>query len=127
MKVDHKGRDEWKIQLIMKLIFFSFVDKNDTHEMYSKSGNIVIMSGSDANDLINEIFDSLVKRYQEGLETKIKGSSYTFERVHLLKYYLHKITLNRGSSNIKSTEWIKNKKATTNAKILKITNAFNMQ
>ena len=54
---DHKARDEWKIQLIMKLIFVSFVDKDDTHAMHTKSDNIVIMSGTDTNDTINELFD----------------------------------------------------------------------
>ena len=57
-----------------------------------------------------------MKRYQEGLETKIKGSSYTFESVDLLEYHLHKISLNRGSSYIKSPEWIKNEGVTINQK-----------
>ena len=52
---DHKARSEWKIQLIMKLIFVSFTDKNDTHAMYTKSDNIVIMSGTDTNEVINEL------------------------------------------------------------------------
>ena len=82
------------------------------------------MSGSDTNDLINELFDSLVKKYQEGLETKMKGSSYTFERVDLLEYHFHKISLNRGSSYINSPEWIKNKKATINPKNTKDNKCF---
>ena len=84
--------------------------------MYTKSDNIVIMSGRDTNDVINELFNSFVKRYQEGLETKMKRSSYTFERVDLLEYHFHKISLNRGSSYINSPEWIKNKKVTINPK-----------
>ena len=42
----------------------------------------------------------------------MKGSSFTFERIDLLEYHLHKIRLNRGSSYINSPEWIKNKKVT---------------
>ena len=57
-----------------------------------------------------------MKRYQEGLETKMKGSSYIFERIDLLEYHLYKISLNRGSSYIKSHEWIKNKGVTINPK-----------
>ena len=72
--------------------------------MHTKSDNIVIISGSDTNDVINKLFDLLVKRYQEGLETKMKGSSYTFERVDLLENHFHKISLNRGSSYINSPE-----------------------
>ena len=53
------------------------------------------MNGTDTSDAINEIIDSFMKRYQEGLETKMKGSSYIFERIDLLEYHLHKISLNR--------------------------------
>ena len=37
----------------------------------------------------------------------MKGSSFIFDRIDLFKYYLHKISLNRGSSYINSSEWIK--------------------
>ena len=53
---------------------------------------------------INELFSSFFKRYQEGLETKMKESSFVFERVDLLEYHLHKISLKRGSSYIDSPE-----------------------
>ena len=33
---DHKTRGEWKIQLVMKFIFVSFIDKNDTHACIQK-------------------------------------------------------------------------------------------
>ena len=39
----YKARGEWKIQLVMRVIFVSFIDANETHEMYIKSDNIVIM------------------------------------------------------------------------------------
>ena len=46
----------------------------------------------------------------------MKGSSFTFERVDLLEYHLHKISLNRGSSYIKSPGLLKNKRVTINPK-----------
>ena len=82
------------------------------------------MSGIETNDAINELFKSFFRRYQEGLETKMKGSSFTFERVDLLEYHFHKISLNRGSSYIKSPEWIKNKGVTINPKNTKDNNCF---
>ena len=112
----HKARSEWKIQLSMQIIFVSFTDVNETLVMHTKSDNIVIMNGIETNDIINEFYDSFDTRYQEGLETKVKGSSYTFERVDLLEYHFHKISLNRASSNINSPKWIKNKKVTINPK-----------
>ena len=64
------------------------------------------------SDAINELIDSFMKRYQEGLETKMKESSYIFERIDLLEYHLHKISLNRGGTYIESPECIKNKGVT---------------
>ena len=121
---NHKARDEWKIQLIMRIIFVSFVDSNETSVMHTKSDNIEIMSGIETSDAINELFSSFSKRYQEGLETKMKGSSFIFERTDLLEYRLHKINLNRGTSYIKSPEWIKNKGVTINPKNTENNNCF---
>ena len=55
-----------------------------------------IMSGIEADDIIKELFNSCLKRYQENLETKMRGGSFAFEGVKLLSYRLHKISLNRG-------------------------------
>ena len=95
---DHKSKGEWKIQLSMRIIFVSFTDANETREMHTKSDNITIMSGIETDDVINELFNSFRRRYQEGLLTKMKGSSFTFERIDLFQYHLHKISLNRVSS-----------------------------
>ena len=43
----------------------------------------------------------------------------------ILHYNLYKISLNRGRSNIDSSKWLKNKKATINPTIM-IISAFNM-
>ena len=75
-----------------------------------------IMRGTETNNIINELFKSFFKRYQEGLETKMKGSNFVFKSVDLLYYRLHKISLNRSGSYIDSPDWIKNKKATINPK-----------
>ena len=101
---DHKSKGEGKKQLSMRIIFVSFTDANETREMHTKSDNITIMRGVETEDIINELFNTFRKRYQEGLETKMKKSSFTFERVDLLEYHLHKISLNRGGSYIESPE-----------------------
>ena len=101
---NHKARGEWKIQLTMRIIFFSFTDANETREMHTKSNNITIMRGVENENIINELFNTFRKRYQEGLETKMRGSSFTFERIDLLEYHLHKISLNRGNSYIESPD-----------------------
>ena len=108
----------------MRIIFVSFIDANETRVMHTNSDNIEIMSGIKTNDAINELFNSFPKRYQEGLETKMKGSSFIFERIDSLEYHFHKISLNRGSSYIKSPESIKNKGVTINPKNTKNSNCF---
>ena len=84
--------------------------------MHTKSDNVEIMNGTDTSGAINKLINSFMKRYQEGLETKMMGSSYIFERIDLLEYHLHKISLNRGSSYIDTPIWIKNKGVTINTK-----------
>ena len=121
---DYKSKGEWKIQLSMQIIFVSFTDANETREMHTKSDNITIMSGIETEDVINELFNTFCKRYQEGLETKMRGSSFTFDRIDLLEYHLHKISLNRGSSYIDSPTWMKNKKVTINPKNTKNNNCL---
>ena len=74
------------------------------------------MSGIEADDIIKELFNSCLKRYQENVETKMRASSFVLEGIKLLSYRLHKISLNRGGSYIDSPDWIKNKKATINPK-----------
>ena len=113
---NRKARGKWKIQLTVQIIFVSFTDANETRVMHAKSDNIEIVSGIEISDVLHELFGSFAKRYQEGLEKKIKGSSFTFERVDLVEYHLHKISLNRGSSYINTPEWIKNKGVTINPK-----------
>ena len=56
------------------------------------------MIGIETEDAINELFNTFRKRYQEGLETKMKRSSFTFECIDLLEYHLHQTTLNKESS-----------------------------
>ena len=47
--------------------------------------------GIETDNIINELFESFLEKYQEGLETKMRGSDFVFESVDLLYYSsLHK-------------------------------------
>ena len=74
------------------------------------------MIGKATDEIIEELFNSLLQRYQEGLEESMKGSEVIFDSVDLLYYNLNKISLNHGGSYIDSPKWLKNKKATINPK-----------
>ena len=109
---------EWKIQLTMTINFVSSKDDSDEiRTMHTKSDNIYILMGYETDEIIEELFKSLLQRYQEGLEESMKGSEFIFDSVNLLHYHLQKTSLKRtGSSYIDSPEWLKNKKATINPK-----------
>ena len=60
--------------------------------------------------VVEELFESLLQKYQEVLEEKMRGSKFVFESIDLLHYKLHKISLKRRESYINSPKWLKNKK-----------------
>ena len=68
------------------------------------------MIGSDTNDVIEDLFKSLLQGYQENLEEKMRDSEFNFRAVNLLHYDLNKISLNREGSYIKSPDWLNGKK-----------------
>ena len=110
---DHKNKGEWKIQLTAEINFISSIpDSDETRIMHTKSDNLEI--SSDTDEVIEDLFKSLLQRYQEGLEEKMKGSEFVFDGVNALYYDLNKISLDRGGSHIKSPEWLSAKKATVN-------------
>ena len=114
---DHKTKSEWKIQLIAAINFISSKpDSDETGIMHAKSNNIEIMIGSETNEVIQELFKSLLQRYQKELEESMKGREFVFDGGNAWYCDFNKISLSRGKSYIDSLKWLKNKKATINPK-----------
>ena len=67
--------DTWKIQLTIVINFISSNDADEEHVMHSKSDNIKFVLYDNANEVVNELFESLLSRYQIGLETSMRGSN----------------------------------------------------
>ena len=111
---DKRKKGEWKIQLIVKINFISSKNSNETRDMYSKSDNFEIMMGVDTNEIIKNLFNSILQRYQRGLRESMRGSDFVFDYVESLNYIFHKIDIKRSGSCIEAPKWIKNKKATIN-------------
>ena len=44
------------------------------------------MSYDNANNIVDELFKILLSRYQDNLETSMKGSDFVFDPVQLLYY-----------------------------------------
>ena len=99
----------------MRVYFIYSKDTGETRTIYVWSNNESIMWGSDAGDIIREVFRSFLHNYQEELKI-IKGSDFVFESVELMDYKLHRVRLRRGGSYIKSPEWLLHKGATINPK-----------
>ena len=78
--------------------------------MHSNSDNIKITSYNDANEVVDELFDSLCSRYQGNLETSMRERNFIFISVQMLYYKCHKINF----IYIYSPGWIKKKKETKN-------------
>ena len=94
-----------------KFMLISFIsseeDSDGTRTMCTKSDNIDIMMVSETDKFIEEIFESLLKRYQKGLGESMRGSEFIFDSVDTLYYDLNKVSLSRGASYIDSPEWLK--------------------
>ena len=100
----------------MQINFISSKDSEETRTMHTKSDNMETMIDSETEDIINELIDSFLQRHQEGLQEKMRVSKFVFNSDDLLYYHLHKTSLRRGRSYIKSPKGLKNKRATINPK-----------
>ena len=54
------------------------------------------MSYDNGNEVVNELFELLLSRYQITLETSMRGSDFILDSVQLLYCNYHKITFERG-------------------------------
>ena len=115
---DYKSKGEWKIQSTAQINFISLRPGSDeTRVMHTRSVNDEeFMNGSDMDDFIKELFKSLLQRYQENLQEKMRGSDFAFDGVNFLYYDFNKISISRGGSYIDSPKWLKNKNSTINPK-----------
>ena len=64
-----KKSDTWKIQSAIANNFISSIDDDKGRVMHSKSGSIEIMINDEAEEVIEELLDSLKNRYQNNLES----------------------------------------------------------
>ena len=114
---DRKNKGEWKFQLTAQINFTSLRPGSDERcVMHTRSINEEFVNGSNTYEVIEELFESLLQRYQENLHEKMKGSHFAFDGVNYLYYDFNKKSISRGGSYIDSPKWLKNKKSTINPK-----------
>ena len=114
---EYKLKGEWKVQLTIEVNFISLKPGfYETRFMYTRSDNIEIMFGDDNDDIIKQLLESLLQKYEENLQNKMRGSEFEFDGVNFLYYDFNKTSINRGGSYIDSPKWLKDKKSTINPK-----------
>ena len=84
--------------------------------MHSKSNNIEFTLFNNANEVANELFESLRSWYQGNFERSMEGSEFIFYFVQLMYYRWYKLNFRHGGSYTGSLDWIKKKQATINPK-----------
>ena len=91
--------------------FISYKNSEDTQIIYSTSKPVEISMGSDTENSIDTLFNTILERIQKAIETSNeRGSRFTHESVALLCYYFQKIDIKRDESYIMSPDWIVSKK-----------------
>ena len=106
--IDLQSSNTWKIQLTIAVNFISSKDTEEEHVMHSPRDNIKSATYNDVNKVANEFFESLLLRYQDNLETSMRGSDFIFHSVQLIHYKCHKVNSKHGGSYIDSPDGIKN-------------------
>ena len=96
----------------------SFISSKDTEEgqvMCLNGDNMKFTSYNDENEVANELVKSLRSKYQEKLETSLKGSDFTLDSVQLLYYKYHIVNF-KISNFIHSLDQIKKEKCNNKSK-----------
>ena len=83
-RLKKKKKNTQKIKLTIAFNFISSKNIDNKRLIYSTSDNIEIMSYDKADEVIEEFSESILCRYQIGLETSMKGSDFIFDCVNLL-------------------------------------------
>ena len=62
-------RGEWKVQLVMQNNCIFTKDSEETRTMYSARKPVEIFMGTDTDGAIDKLFDTLLQRFQQAIET----------------------------------------------------------
>ena len=104
----HKDKGEWKIQLSAEISFFSQKpNSNQIRVMFTRSIPEEFMIGSETEEVAEKLIISILQKYQDNLQNKMKGSDFIFNGINYLYYDLNRITISKGGSYTESPKWLK--------------------
>ena len=113
----YKAKGGWKLQLSVEISFVSQKPgSNEMHTMYTRSTPEEIIIGCETEEVAENLIMSILQKYQDNLQNKMKGSDFIFNGINYLYYDLNRITISKGGSYIESPKWLKDKKCTINQK-----------
>ena len=113
----HKAEGEWKIQLSAEISFISQKpNSNEIRVMFTRSILEEFMIGSETEEIAEKLIMSILQKYQDNLQNKMKGSDFIFNGINYLYYDLNRKTISKGGSYIESPKWLKDKKCCINQK-----------
>ena len=105
------------MQLTIEVNFISLKPGSDeTGIMYTRSDNTEIIFVDDNHDIIDQLFESLLKKYEENLQINMRRTEFEFDGANFLYYDSNKTSINRGGSYIDSPKRLKDKKSIINPK-----------
>ena len=113
----YKAKGEWKLQLSVEISFVSQKPGSDENRvMYTRSTAEEFMIGSETEEVAEKLFMSILQKYRDNLQNKMKSSDFIFNGINYLYYDLNRITISKGGSYIESPKWLKDKKCCINQK-----------
>ena len=115
----YKAKGEWKLQLSAEISFVSQKPgSNEMGTMYTRSTPEEIIIGSETEEVGENLIMSILQKYQDNLQNKMKDSDFIFNGIYYLYYVLNSkgVTISKGGSYIESPKWLKDKKCTINQK-----------
>ena len=113
----YKAKGEWKIQLSAEISFvLQKPGSNEMRTMYTRSTPEEIIIGSETEEVAENLIMSILQKYQDNLQNKMKGYDFIFNGVNYLYYDLNRIGISKRGSYIESPKWLKDRKCIINQK-----------
>ena len=95
--ITKKNIGERKVQLIISVRFINYLN-NENGEKYGYSHNIVNRTTDDSDTITTHLYNPLIHKSQETLETKMESSSFVFYYVNFLEIKINQVDLMRGGT-----------------------------
>ena len=107
---EKKNKGEWKLQLMANISFVSLKpDSDETRLMYTRSDPEECMKGSETEEIIESLYRSLLQKYNDNLQEKMRGSDFVFNEINYSYYDFNRVNISKGGSYIDSPKWFKDK------------------